>query len=671
MLYISKNNQIVIDVTKPPYCCDPTGQKDCTEALCQALDDILIREVEGVEAMRAKLMAHPEDNIRIGFENRKVNGVPTVIFPEDPPPARILYFPRGTYLITDTITYSLENLKNTINDKYSSELNRFIRIKGEGEGVTCIRLKDNLRAFRYGERKAMVDFARTNGSNVSMMNSFEDITLDTGVGNVGAIGLRFTSVNTGHVRNVTIRTSDPAYRGYVGYFTDLGQENLVENLTIEGFEYGIKMSHCGSCVSVDGLKISHALSGAIQLASTNITFRNVDASSFGFGLNISNDATVSVVDAAFKKEGATGGTALRCYTGHMYLRNVTTENYGESVVVAYETRIKEMGHIPEYNSLEKTYRLFPGEETYVEIPKPCFPSYEWNGDPSIVAEVDDFGAKGDGVTDSTAAIQAAMNSGKSYIVFGEGRYLVSGEIAIPKTVEAINFMYCDFAVTDAFAQDKEHGLFAITEDSDQTLFMDDGFIFEKFYGYVRFIRHSAKRDLAMADVHVQTGAVYFNTVGGSKIYMSNVASTMGVFGGKGYGATPCFHFSKGQMVWTRQFNPERSADNCLVDNSTFSCYGFKTEGPSGKGFTFRNGSRAELVGGTATIATDDGTPCIDNEESSVFAFLMTDGCGPNHQFVVAVKETQNGITRCLEARDMPPRGPEYYKIPGYCGIHKD
>ena len=74
---------------------------------------------------------------------------------------------------------------------------------------------------------------------------------------------------------------------------------------------------------------------------------------------------------------------------------------------------------------------------------------------------------------------------------------------------------------------------------------------------------------------------------------------------------------------------------------------------------------------SVTIATDDGTPCIENENSSVFAYMVTEGCGPNHQFTVAVNEFQNGCHRQLHAHQMPPYSVEYYYIPGYVGIHED
>ena len=46
----------------------------------------------------------------------------------------------------------------------------------------------------------------------------------------------------------------------------------------------------------------------------------------------------------------------------------------------------------------------------------------------------DFGAVGDGVTECSGAIQAAMKSGKPHVVFGSGHYLVNGKVYIPKTV---------------------------------------------------------------------------------------------------------------------------------------------------------------------------------------------------------------------------------------------
>ena len=61
---------------------------------------------------------------------------------------------------------------------------------------------------------------------------------------------------------------------------------------------------------------------------------------------------------------------------------------------------------------------------------------------------EEFGAVGDGVTDSSRAIQMAMNSGKSVILFGSGQYLINKKIKIPKTVKTVDFLYCSLATGD-------------------------------------------------------------------------------------------------------------------------------------------------------------------------------------------------------------------------------
>ena len=77
MLYISEKNKIVVDVTKAPYFADPTGKTDSTAAICRAIDDIVVRDIEGVQQMRQKLLEDPRDNFRIGFENRKTGFRPS------------------------------------------------------------------------------------------------------------------------------------------------------------------------------------------------------------------------------------------------------------------------------------------------------------------------------------------------------------------------------------------------------------------------------------------------------------------------------------------------------------------------------------------------------------------------------------------------------------------
>ena len=51
---------------------------------------------------------------------------------------------------------------------------------------------------------------------------------------------------------------------------------------------------------------------------------------------------------------------------------------------------------------------------------------------SPFVSVKDFGAKGDGITDDTVAIQDALNSNESVIMIPKGHYIISSTIVIPK-----------------------------------------------------------------------------------------------------------------------------------------------------------------------------------------------------------------------------------------------
>ena len=382
MLYQSERNNIVIDVTKAPYFADNTGRVDCTDILCRVLDDILIREVEGVDAMRARLMADPREDCRIGFENRKVKGVPTVIFPEDPPTAKLIYFPRGTYLVSDTITYSLETLKNTINDKYSSELNRFIHIVGEDKEHTIIRLQDNCRPFRYGEKRPVLSLMRGAFSNVAMMNTVENITIDLGKGNPGAIGLYYVASNTGRVQNLNVVATDGF--GYAGIHLDLGLNCVFKDLYISDCKTGILNTSHGHDQIYENLVMERvetgvdSTGGLIGLLNAHISCRGTACVSRNFNM-------LSVLNSHLIHEGEKGGTGIRNVNAYVLVRDTQIDNFGTAISEMYEAAIKENGYIDEYsNSLE--YRMFTKWDGRFRLPIEPQPTYTWNGDRSIVAE---------------------------------------------------------------------------------------------------------------------------------------------------------------------------------------------------------------------------------------------------------------------------------------------
>ena len=606
----SKLTETVIDVTKPPYLADNTGKTDCTEILRKVFDDILSREVEGILAAEKRITGErlDLDEYSIGFENRRWKDGYMVIYPEFVPDARIIYFPSGTYLVSDTVTYTLTDLQNRYWSKPYSELTRGIHIVGEDMNTTVICLADNSQGFEKGSKKAVVSYTNAaeacvkECSNVSQLNTIEDITIDCGKGNDGAIALRFVSNNSGMVENVRLCSGG----SHLGLQLPVATEAVFRNVEINGFEYGVFTSPATSVCIFDG-----------------IAFENIKTAC------VHSDKAIANVFKNIQKDDTP-----------MFLFE---EGVGKQFCFDFEPTV-----------LGET----KGNLIYTFDKSEDIPSFDFEISQNDVAFVDDYGAVGDGVTECSGAIQAAMKSGKPHVVFGSGHYLVNGKVYIPSTVKTVDFMFCDMFSGGQLISGELDSLFVINEDSEDTLIMKNLYTFEQFYGNFRLIQHDAVRDLYMRNIHTQASATYFNTVGGSKVYIDNGISTTGTYSMDTilarHGYSPVFskmipYEFHGQRVLAYNLNPERADVEVLNDGSELVAYGFKVEGP-GTAVKTVNGGVTEIYGFSAGIGNakaenaliyDDaiskttlhggiafwGYQCVYEKNKNRY---MTDGADPLH-----------------------------------------
>ena len=154
----------------------------------------------------------------------------------------IVYFPNGTYLIS-----------NTIAAKYPTGVWRSRLIfQGQNRQKTVIKLKDKCPGFTDLKNPKNVlqtgsdnpiaqDGDQAGGGNQAFSNSVLNLTIDIGVGNSGARGLAYLANNQGIVENVTIKSSDPKKLGDTGLAMNRSIPGpcLIKNVIIVGFNYGI------------------------------------------------------------------------------------------------------------------------------------------------------------------------------------------------------------------------------------------------------------------------------------------------------------------------------------------------------------------------------------------------------------------------------------------------
>lgn len=659
-----ENCKAILDVTKAPYFVDNTGKEDCTEKLVQILNDILSVHAKDMEDIYERLL-HAEEGTYIYVSNRVKNGK---IFGVQPyiNQTPIIYFPNGTYLISDTITYTIQNLHNMMYHYESGgfELARCIRMMGQNREKTIIKLKDNCKGFEYGQERPVISFFHGIRSNVAMSNYFENMTIDVGQGNPGAVGMVFFANNSGAIRNVTIKSSDEKHCGSVGISikNDLHSACNVYDTTIEGFDFGIKIETYRTVSHFERIVLNHQKRYGIMVTNNAAQFIDVKSEGTVPVLNVAGPmAHVILTEGEFVSPG-TDYAAIKLELGCVYLKNIHTHGYG----VAFERNWHEFtipdGFIQEYCN-KPTYTLFDEEAASLNLSVPAMPEVEYEQDLSKWCCVNDFGAAGDGVHDDTEAIAKALRSGKKTIWFQPGSYLVTSPIEIPGTVEHINFMFCDLISGEDLRTIENDAVFRICGENDKVLFIEHLFAWDECMGTMRMFRQDNVRTVYFRDMHTQACAFYFNTVPGSELFFENCACTIG-WKNK-YSHIPGFSF-KGQTAWCHSINPERSMMETVNEGGILWWSGFKTEQEGSINVTM-NGGKTEILGGVATAGAGSDNPLIANYDSTVSAMFATTGYHDYSTYPVAVKEIRDGETKEIRDKELPSRNEPWYTMPLYSG----
>lgn len=607
------NTSAIIDVTAHPYYADNTGKKDCTKILCQILDDILVRQVNALQETYDKLIElsdNKKEDTYIGIESGRVqDGKLTITFPENEPSNKIIYFPSGTYLISDTVTYTLKNLKQFWYFVPGYENCRSIHFLGQSKETTTIRLADNSEGYGDGKRKAAISFYNNLSdfdpgkefTNVAFMNTIEDITIDCGSGNPGAIGVNYVSSNCGRIENLSIK----AESGVCGIYLDVGSEGVISNVDVSGFDYGIDANRT-TMMALNDLHFQNCRRGGVYTSGATLNFNRI--------------FTGEKPTVTFKEDAKTG----RYYFAD---RNVTFEGLASNDNIYFEA------NLPREKKIPVNMRSQAKED--------------W-------AFVDDFGAIGDGKTDSTRAIQRAMNSGKKIVVFGEGEYFINAKIKIPASVQTVDFLWCSLSCGTRLVGGEYDAAFEISEDSNEMLFIENLSAWEKFKGHMRLCKHAAKRDVLFSDIHLMCASMYFNSTPGSNVYFDNCFLTTGTYvrdawiPGNGFVPAYCsiipyeFH---GQTVYGRIVNPERAEINMLNDDSDIFIDCYRIEG-CGTALKSINGGKTHIAISNAGIGRKDASnPLFDLHNSSFEVYgALSFGFNKASEHNVIISDERNGKT---------------------------
>jgi hypothetical protein len=568
----------VINVTRPPYSAKGDGVTDCTEALQAALNEHVGRH-------------------------------------------HVLFFPKGTYLVSQTLTWPKEWGGH---QKWG-----FTMLRGQERDATIIRLKD--ATFTDPEKPQAIMRCGGFASADWFHNYVENLTFDVGRGNPGATAIQFYSNNTGAVRDC--RFIAPEGSGAVGLdlaHRDMNGPLLVRDCEVAGFRRGVACARSVNSQAFERLR----LRGQAQTGFTNegqpVSIRGLMSENQVPALG--TYGTLLLIDSTLKGlDGAANSPALVNYNhGRIFLRDVRTSGYQRALAdmqtpdfaaawrVKGEDKPGSLGpEIAEYSSTPVT-TAFPSPASSLSLPVKETPPAEWE-DPSKWAVVDDFGADPTGKTDSTDAIRRAFASGAATL-FIPGSYQCREAIPVRGKVRTILGLggSLNYGRRDLVNFRIEDGDAAVVEVC--------------HFGHLGGgIEIATRRTVVLRSLETHT-LVGNPAAEGGEVFLEDVV------GGN-------FRFRK-QTVWARQLNIENEGTHLTNDGGSVWILGYKTERGGTLAHTL-NGGKTEILGGFSyTTTAGKLAPMFVNEDSSVWTYFA-ERCYNGDPFATLVRETRKGVTKEL------------------------
>jgi len=520
------------------------------------------------------------------------------------PRPRVVYFPPGTYVVTNTLEW----------------IGCALQLQGAG-AATVLKLRDGTPAF--GDKGAKKPVLRTPDGNYSFKEHVFDLVIDTGKGNPGAVGLDWIANNVGALRGVTIRSGDG--QGVAGLDMTRAWPGpaLVRDLVVDGFDVGIDVAHPEYGPTFEEITLSNQKVAALRNVDNVLAIRRLKTSGAPVAVESSGaNGMVILLDSLLV--GPAGAGAAIVNRGQVYLRNVEARGYA-NVVSENGAAVPGTKVAGEYRT-GKIQELFPSPARSLSLPIEDVPSFH-DDDLTRWSKID-CGYQG-----CEDVVERALQAGKPTVWMSAGvRLIGSRAFRVPAGVRRVLGFGTNVNEYDAY------GLTFLVEDD-----APEPVLFEQFANQLRVV-HRSRRTVVIKSSDI---AGYVAEPGAGKLFLDDVNMSL-------------LRPAKGQRVWARQLNiegPQLHVDN---DGAFVFIFGLKSEGKGTIAKT-TGGGYTELLGTllypTQSFTEEDG-PAFVNVESSHSLVFASSNYVPDGFYPRLVEETRDGVTKtlpvsALEGRHLP------------------
>jgi hypothetical protein len=521
---------------------------------------------------------------------------------------RIVYIPAGTYIVTRTLQ------RHYGNGKFGSGM----ILVGESRDATILKLRDHAPGFDKADAPRGVimttaklldgsptsggkDYTNKGEGNDAYENFVENLTVDTGAGNPGAIGIDYLDNNIGAVRDVLVRA--PADSGAIGIamLRKWPGPTLLQRVEVQGFDTGISVGNTEYGVTLDHIRLHGQRRVGLQNAGNEVAAADLVA-----------DAPTPVANTA------PGGLVV--------LTNAALRARSEDAPVngAY---------------VGSQWQEFAGSagEKLADSPAPP--------DEPVASWVNVLRFAGPGDKDITNAMRRAVDSGGSTLYLPYGRYTITEAIDIPPSVRRIVGMNASITVRPErdpkFA--RTSGMFRITRPGPPLII--ERVVFDMTdLGDQLAVEHAASRDLVLRDIVNAGTSLLDRKPEGGRTFIEDVCC------GKLSIAGPA-------PVIARQLDTEGGETRILNQGSPLTILGLKTEGDCTV-LDNRAGAVTRILGGLLYIVhdADASVPAFRNADASLRASFVEESFRANSRYTTYLEDTSGGQKHTTPASGFPARG---------------